>query len=103
MAVAAGTAPVCAGWGAEFVAGAGEGTGVALAAGGSPGETGGGVPFSWDWSAGVGELVGDVAGLACEELSAAGIEGDGDADSALPVCRETRAVTKRKDQNARWK
>jgi hypothetical protein len=85
-----------------LVAGAAGGTGVASAAGGSPGE-GAGVFFSRDWSAGVGELIGDVAGLACEELSAGGMDGDGDADWALAVGREPRAVTKRKDQNARWK
>jgi hypothetical protein len=49
-----------------------------------------------------GETDGDVAGLACEELSSAGIDGEGDAVWAPTACNEAQAEMKRKDQDAPW-
>ena len=60
MAEGVGTAPVCAGWGVELVAGGMDWGGVASTA---------------------GELAGDSAGLACEEFSSAGIDGDAGANA----------------------
>ena len=81
VAEGVGTPPVCAGWGVELVAGGIDWGGVASTAGG---------------------LAGDSAGLACEEFSSAGIDGDGDAVWALPDSSKAQAVTIIKDQRAPW-
>ena len=76
--------------------------GVASVAGDSLGEGDSAAPLSVVCPETAGETDGDAAGLACEELSSAGMDGEGDAVWAPSAGSEAQAAMKRKDQDTPW-